>query len=342
MTKPRRPTSFDVARKAGVSRSVVSAVLNGTPGIGVGEETRKAVLEAIRELNYVVNAQARGMKTGESRCIAARGDTGNPLFLQVLEGIQEIGEQHGYHVLIYGNRSEDRSDIVNGYRQRRFDGLITLEAAGASDPAWAETVLTERMPFVSIEGYADDPRLESVHVDYACSVRDALDYMATRGALSPDYLQFMLPGSSEEPWGEKVRREAYEQWMSAAGLSPVVISITLDDDQGVERYLQSWQTSREAPVVLVNWSVALNRLLRQLDRLGYRPGRDCKLMALDDTLRVNRMLLPSIACMEIPYTKMGRMACERLLRQLGAAGGEEYGQEPVLLVQAERFAGESL
>ena len=43
-------SSADVARKAGVSRTTVSFVLNNTPGKQIPEETRRRVLEAVREL----------------------------------------------------------------------------------------------------------------------------------------------------------------------------------------------------------------------------------------------------------------------------------------------------
>ena len=68
-----RITSEDVAKHAGVSRSVVSAVINGTKGIRVGKEKREAVLKAIDELNYRVDVQARGLKLGHTNCIAVSG-----------------------------------------------------------------------------------------------------------------------------------------------------------------------------------------------------------------------------------------------------------------------------
>ena len=49
------PTMKDVAKEAGVSLGTVSKVINGIP---VGEEYRKKVEQAIKELDYHLNAYA--------------------------------------------------------------------------------------------------------------------------------------------------------------------------------------------------------------------------------------------------------------------------------------------
>ena len=57
------PTMKDVAKEAGVSLGTVSKVINGIP---VGEEYRKKVEQAIKELDYHLNAYARGLKSNRT------------------------------------------------------------------------------------------------------------------------------------------------------------------------------------------------------------------------------------------------------------------------------------
>ena len=54
-----RPTSAQVARRAGVSRTAVSFVLNNVMDQGISAATRERVLQAARELGYEPNAAAR-------------------------------------------------------------------------------------------------------------------------------------------------------------------------------------------------------------------------------------------------------------------------------------------
>ena len=60
-------TMLDVSRKAGVSKSTVSRVLNGTAKIS--EATREAVFKAIEELNYRPNVLAQSLSKQETNTI---------------------------------------------------------------------------------------------------------------------------------------------------------------------------------------------------------------------------------------------------------------------------------
>ena len=59
---------YDVAEKAGVSRSAVSRVLNNQKG--VHPDKRERVLEAVKELNYRPNSMARGLAMKKTNTIA--------------------------------------------------------------------------------------------------------------------------------------------------------------------------------------------------------------------------------------------------------------------------------
>src|SRR5688572_12701723 len=64
------PTSQDVARRAGVSRSIVSGVLNGTMStMRVSEETRERILKAAQELGYTPNPVARALRRQRSNVL---------------------------------------------------------------------------------------------------------------------------------------------------------------------------------------------------------------------------------------------------------------------------------
>ncbi|WP_037288850.1 LacI family DNA-binding transcriptional regulator [Saccharibacillus sacchari] len=324
--KPKRVTSQDVAKLAGVSRSVVSAVLNGTPGIGVSERTRENVHAAIRELNYHVDARARGMKTGRSMTLAAFGDTSHPLFMRVLEGMQRASEIEGYHLLLSspgrGKVGEARSGLLELYQQRRIDGIVTLDDTSYADEEWAERVQASGVPYVSVEGYAEFAGIHSVHADYRKSMKTALDYLWQRSSdakLAPEYAEvFSLSHEGRVNWAEQQRRKGYEEWCRKHKLEPKV-SRHLQQAGRVD--WQAWcrqqvESKHASSPVLLNWSSAVPDLYRSAYRFGLSIGADLRIMAADNTIQGDILSVPTLSCVEIPYAEMGEAAVRSVLLQM--------------------------
>lgn len=342
----KRVTSHDVARLAGVSRSLVSAVLNATPGIGVSAETREAVLAAIRELNYHVDAQARSMKTGRSMTLAAFGDTRHPLFMRLLEGMQQECEARGYHILLCapGHRQsgEARNELLDLYHQRKIDGIVTLDNTSYRNPEWADKVKEAGVPYVSVEGYAETEGIYSVLADYKGSVEMALDYLLRRdpsGKVAPVYAEVFHSSTGRRVvWAEKNRRNAYTGWCREHGMMPVISHH--EEREGRVEWLEWLARLKDKcgalPPVLVNWSSAVPDLYRAAHCLDLRIGESLRIMAADNTIQGHRLSLPSLSCVEIPYVAMGEEAVRCVLKQM------EQGQElpgklwlPALLREGE-------
>ncbi|MNH95096.1 HTH-type transcriptional regulator KdgR [compost metagenome] len=341
----KRVTSHDVAKLAGVSRSVVSAVLNGTPGIGVSGETRENVLAAIRELNYHVDAQARSMKTGRTMSLAAFGDTRHPLFMRLLEGMQRECEAHGYHILLCspGHRpdGEARDELVDLYHQRKIDGIVTLDDTSYRDEAWAAKVGEAGVPYVSVEGYAEAEGVCSVLADYKGSVELALDYL-----LRPGTPQLQTPVYAEvyhgviRSWAERTRRDAYTRWCSGRGMNP--FSFRLPEREGRvdwEEWLLKLADISKPPPLLVNWSSGVPDLYRAAHKLGLHIGEELRVMAADNTIQGHRLSLPALSCVEIPYVGMGEEAVRRVLKQIEGGTASEAGGK--IWLPAVLRAGES-
>ncbi|RAV06468.1 LacI family DNA-binding transcriptional regulator [Paenibacillus sp. YN15] len=346
----KRVTSFDVARRAGVSRSVVSAVLNNTPGIGVSEETREAVLEAIRELDYHVDAQARSMKTGKSMCLAAYGNLKHPLFLQLLEGMQKSCEARGYQILLCsGSRGggQDRSKLLTLYHQRRIDGIVTFDDTSYCDTAWAEEVIQAGVPYISVEGFAEYDGVSSIQADYRGSIALALDHLAGGtgsaaagpSAAVPLYLEMASQASSGN-WAERNRREAYAEWCARRSCTPRLLQLEESRPDELEKLLAGHLADGSlSGGLLINWSSSVPDLYRAAWKLRLRIGEDLRVMAADNTIRGHKLLVPALSCVEIPYGRMGAEAVEAVLRQMD--GGRDKQPEKIWL-QASLHRGESV
>src|SRR5258707_4588196 len=98
-------TQDDVARRAGVTRSIVSYVINNGPR-NVAAETRNRVLAAIKELGYRPNKHAQILSSTDdnvaSKCIgiilAGNYMFKRPYYGSVLASIHEYAHQNGLHI----------------------------------------------------------------------------------------------------------------------------------------------------------------------------------------------------------------------------------------------------
>src|SRR3546814_4550903 len=115
-----RPTSFDVAERAGVSQSTVSRALRNSPGVNA--ETRARVSAAARELGYVVDRHASSLRLKSSETIALvticrPGEDRsaiNPFYFALLGSIAAATSARGFNLLVSFQESAAnfRADFV--------------------------------------------------------------------------------------------------------------------------------------------------------------------------------------------------------------------------------------
>ena len=94
-----RPTIYDVAERAGVSKSLVSLVLQGNPGVSAAR--RAAVVAAIKELGYRPNRAATELASHRTKSVeVVIDDYRNLSFVGLLAGISSEMAGHGYHLAV--------------------------------------------------------------------------------------------------------------------------------------------------------------------------------------------------------------------------------------------------
>ena len=133
-----KPTIRDVAQTAGVSLTTVSYVLSGRSGgtTRISPATQDRVHAAVRELGYVANRAARGMRRGRTELVAvAVEDLEQPRDRALATLLAGILPQHGYQavILVGGNW---RQFMLSG----GADGMIRT---GASDTVDASGTMAE-------------------------------------------------------------------------------------------------------------------------------------------------------------------------------------------------------
>lgn len=122
------PTSLDVAKRAGVSRTTVSYILNGVRSEHVSEATRVKVLQAVRELGYQAHASARALRKGHGEEIGLITDVPFTMHrTEMFVAMQQRTLWHGYMPVTYmcnGLNQEQKQELLLKIYARRPLGLI--------------------------------------------------------------------------------------------------------------------------------------------------------------------------------------------------------------------------
>ena len=313
---------MDVAKVAGVSRSTVSYVLNGvkSENVFISEETRKRVQDAIKELGYVPDAQARALRSGDTKMLGLFvPDIRNPHFAEMAEGAEQEARGAGYRLLL-SNISlnyEYANEILEDLLHRRTDGLIVMgwptfvaEQAGVYLNRFPE----RRLPIVDIcDHYDADILVDRVASDYQATTREAMSYL-----LELNHKRIaMLYGVALHELGTD-RLEPYEVSLRTAGLPVeddliIQCGATIEDGYQATHKLLSL-SPRPTAIITINDLLAIGAL-RAITDSGLSVPADISVLSYDD-ITMAKYTVPRLTTVSKDIMSVGRIAVKLLLARL--------------------------
>ncbi len=173
-------TIYDVAARAGVSKSLVSLVLQGSPR--VSEKRRVAVLAAIDELGYRPNQAAATLAGNRSKTIGVViDDFRNLWFVDLLQGLRSVLDEPGFHVSVADLDLNSHLGVspIDGFLAARVDGLV-LAAEPRALPE--HSMDAHRVPIVTAGSHQQAvPGADSVADDDAAGSRLAVGHLVGLG-----------------------------------------------------------------------------------------------------------------------------------------------------------------
>ena len=157
------PNLLDIAKRAGVAPITVSRVINNSGY--VSQATRERVEAAVKELGYVPNTIARGLRSKRTHTLALIvTDITNPYFTSMARGVEDVAGASNYTV-IYCNTDEfetKEEKYANMLAQRQVDGVLLVPSCGN-----AKTI--KFLESNDINVVVLDRRISGVRSDIVCS-----------------------------------------------------------------------------------------------------------------------------------------------------------------------------
>ncbi|MGO4470768.1 LacI family DNA-binding transcriptional regulator [Arthrobacter sp. M-10] len=181
LNTPSAPTILDVAARAGVSKSVVSRVLRGEPGVAVA--TRDKVRAVAEELGYVVNSVAQSMVTNRTRTIGVFvRDASAPFYSQLLTSLQEQAAIRGYGVVTATGAGRfagpDEKTAIARLVSLRVEGLVV---SSGLLPSELIAQYASRIPIVLAGRPEQNPTFSSIYCDENVGGAAMADHIAALG-----------------------------------------------------------------------------------------------------------------------------------------------------------------
>src|SRR5882757_295976 len=205
------PTMAEVARRAGVSISTVSHVVNRTRF--VSPEKARLINDAIAAMGYQPNELARSLKVASTNSVGlAISAISNPYFTDIICAVEAECARLGLMVFLSDTQEDpDRElSVVRAFHQRRVDGVIL---APSGSPQRAIDYLAEKkLPCVLIDRFADD-RFDQIGVENQSAMRALIDHVASFGHKRIGYIAGQ-PGLTTT----RERIEAFREALAANGL----------------------------------------------------------------------------------------------------------------------------
>ena len=264
MTK-RKPTSHDVARLAGVSRTTVSYVLNGRDSGMISDTTRQRVLDAARQLDYRPNAVARSLRQQRTGIVGlvvhepADRSTTNIFSPMVIRGISSVLSPAHYRLLVEHveePQTEVLSDLV---REGHVDGVI-FNGARSSDQEMLERY-AEQLPIV-LWGRLSGVDLPHVDVDNVAGARVAVQWLLRLGHRRIACILNAPVGETGEEAADRLAGYRMALESHGVGYDPSLVRSAQFDAPSGFRAMQSLLTlaQRPAAVFAAGDEVALGAL----------------------------------------------------------------------------------
>lgn len=296
-----------IARKAGVSISTVSRVMNGSKP--VSPELQKRVYDAVKQMNYKPNSIARSLILNKTNLIGVVvPDVSNSFHAQLLSGIEGYAAEADYGVIICNvYRKDTRRRYFNLMLERHVDGIIllhdnTLEEISAFQKTSSTPIIFASVP---VEG----AQIPFVGIDEVKAAYDAVNHLIAKGhrKIGLIYGECYALGT--------LRKEGYRKALNEKDI-PIREEFSVHCPSSVEYGYQSMEKlldlkDRPTAVFCVSDEIAVGALDCILDR-GLKVPDDISLMGFDD-IDLGQVVRPKLTTIHQPIYEIGREAAKLLI-----------------------------
>ncbi|MGK9367802.1 LacI family DNA-binding transcriptional regulator [Melioribacter sp. Ez-97] len=314
----KKITIVDVARKAGVSKGTVSAVINAKNT--VKPETRDHILQIMKELNYRPKGVARNLKNGnQDKAIGIIiKDLNYPFYTAIASGVKEYANSKGYSVVVTSSENDHESEIRFSHMFSSKDikgAIIAPIVEGSSEIEHLFKLKMINYPFVLLED-VKGIQANVVAIDNQNAIKKAVKYLFDCGHTK--IVHFAGPPQSSHT---QERIEGFKQAFSESPLilkDDMIVSIGSQFEESFGKTIEYFKNRKKedypTAIVCFNDQQALG-VIMALKELRIKVPDDISIVGNDDIYYARIYPIP-LTTIRAPQHEIGRKAAEILIRNI--------------------------
>jgi DNA-binding LacI/PurR family transcriptional regulator len=312
--KKHQTTIIDIAKALHISKSTVSRALQGRSDIN--ENTKQAVLEMARQLDYQPNLLALGLARSRSYTIGIIvPEFINSFFPYVIMGAQHVANPAGYHVIICQSNESVETEIANTnvLMASRVDGILASVTRETKDLEHFRKFERAGIPIVMFNRVCDGMEASKVLVDDYDGAYQGVKHLIENGCRRIAH----LAGPQNLQIG-KQRLRGYADALRDHGLPIheeliVYHDLTKENARACGRQLLSLPVAPDA-VFAVNDPAAIEVMLYAKE-IGIRIPADLAIVGFSNE-PVSALIEPGLTTLAQPLDEIGKTAVKLLLNQI--------------------------
>ncbi len=325
----------EVAKRARVSIATVSRTVNNAST--VDPKTAQRVREAIEELRYYPNRQARSLVSGRSRILGLIvSDITNPFFPELVKGFEDVAVQRGYEIMV-SSTNYDSARMAHSVRrliERKVEGVAIMTSE--MDQPLIDQLERRKVPTVFLDVGSVRSLISNIRVDYAAGINQAVEHLLGLGHRRIGFISGPLGLTSA-----RVRRSAFLECLAHAGVLKDEGLVEEGDhtiDGGLEAMTRLLDSRHPPTAVLASNDLTAIGALRAVRRKGWSVPDDVSVIGFDD-IHFAEFTEPPLTTVALSRRELAEKAIYALLQHLDPeqpgepAHGAEYTVTPALVVR---------
>ncbi|BBH24067.1 LacI family transcriptional regulator [Paenibacillus baekrokdamisoli] len=331
------PTIDDVARKAGVSVTTVSRILNNRGYIG--NATREKVYQVMKEINYQPNELARSLFRKKSNLIGLIiPEIAHPFFSELTQYIEYYAFQNGYKLLLC-NSEHDRTkekEYIDMLKKNQVDGIIMGSMLLETDDYLQlnlpivsfDRSIADHVPLVTSDNNNGGLLAAKILIDKGCR-QLAFLYGGIKG-YSGNYLnnKSMLAGLRYDGFSSECKRRNVENLNFY-----LEINNFANLDSIVEQIICFFQENKNVDGIFATSDVIAAYAIQACSKMDKKIPEHVKIVGYDDVILASLMAPSGITSIKQPIEEMAKQSVELIIKQINGEHVEKGYTLEVTLVE---------